>query len=67
MAPAGEIVYDVLHHLALVEAEHADDTPLLQQLVAESGTFKIVLTARPQGSIPTSLWSSSYIVFMQSL
>ncbi|MFQ5817230.1 MAG: DUF58 domain-containing protein [Terriglobia bacterium] len=75
MAPAGEIIHDVLYRLAFVEAQpaayrtgtgHADNT-LLQQLAADPNTFKIVLTARPRGSIPTSLWSSAYIVFMHSL
>jgi uncharacterized protein (DUF58 family) len=67
MAPAGEIIYDVLYQLAFVEPQQADDTELLRQLSADATTFKIVLTARPRGSIPTSLWTSSYIVFMQSL
>lgn len=67
IAPAGEIIYDVLYQLAFIEARQADDTALLQQLVAQADTFKIVLTARPRGSVPTSLWTSAYVVFMQSL
>jgi len=67
MAPAGEIIYDVLYQLAFIAPQQADDTALLGQLAAEADTFKILLTARPRGSIPTSLWSSSYILFMQSL
>jgi len=29
--------------------------------------YKIVLTSRPRGTIPTSLWGSSYIIFIDSL
>ncbi len=65
MAPAGEIIYDVLYQLAFIAPQRADDTALLERLAAEADTFKILLTARPRGSIPTSLWSSSYILFMQ--
>ncbi|MFQ5927512.1 MAG: DUF58 domain-containing protein [Terriglobia bacterium] len=67
MAPASEIIYDVLYHLAYVEPQPADDAALLPQLAADPNTFKIVLTARPRGSIPTSLWTSAYIVFMHAL
>ena len=30
---------------------------------SEREIFKIILTARPQNSIPTALWSSSYFLF----
>jgi len=29
--------------------------------------FKIIITARPQRSIPTALWSSSYFLFIDRL
>ena len=66
-APAGKIIYDVLYRLAFVEAERARQGELLRLLPPEPNTFKIVLTAQPRGSIPTSLWATAYIVFMQSL
>jgi uncharacterized protein (DUF58 family) len=31
-----------------------------------SGEYNIVLTARPRGSLPTALWSCSYVVFLGS-
>jgi len=68
MAPADEIIYDVLRHLAFVAPRVAEpDHNFLSQLAEESPVFKIVLTSQPRGSIPTSLWSSSYILFLQSL
>jgi len=65
---AGEIIYDILRHLASI-------TPLKQQpgisfldtLGDTPDIFKIVLTNRPQGSIPSPLWNSAYFLFISSL
>ena len=68
MAPAGEIIYESLRELALIEPnERAQGGAFLDQLVAEKDVFKIILTARPQRTIPTALWTSSYFVFMENL
>jgi uncharacterized protein (DUF58 family) len=67
MAPASEIVYDILRHLALVEPRRKSDERFLEHLAAETDTFKIILTARPRGTIPTPLWTSAYLVFVDSL
>jgi uncharacterized protein (DUF58 family) len=68
MAPAGEIIYDVLRHLAFVQPQPPEaDRDFLAQLADETQVFKIVLTSQPRGSIPTSLWTSSYMLFTQSL
>jgi hypothetical protein len=68
MAPAGEIIYDALRELALVEADtSATGGGFLDDLAGESDVFKIILTGRPQGTIPTALWSSSYFLFIDKL
>ena len=70
MTTADEVIYDVLRNLALVEAREAADGgegEFLAKLTDEPDLFKIILTSQPRGSIPTSLWTSSYFVFMQSL
>ena len=67
VAPAGEIVYDILRYLALVGPARQPDGNFLQQLAQETYTFKIILTAQPRGSIPTELWTSAYFVFLDSL
>jgi uncharacterized protein (DUF58 family) len=72
MASAGEIIYEVLRDLALVEARPAPGdssqaSRFLMQLGEQSDVFKIILTSHPRGAIPTSLWTSSYFVFMDSL
>jgi uncharacterized protein (DUF58 family) len=63
MAPAGEIIYEILRHLASAAPADADRS-VLSDLVELPQTFKIILTAQPRGSIPTSLWSTSYIAFL---
>ena len=63
MAPAGEIIYEILRHLASTAPEDSDRS-VIGALVDVPQTFKIILTAQPRGTIHTSLWSTSYIAFL---
>jgi uncharacterized protein (DUF58 family) len=68
MAPAQEMIYPLLETLAVVEPTNWDSSPsLLSTISSAPRTFNIIITAQPQGSIPTSLWTSSYLVFIDSL
>ncbi len=67
MSPAAEIIYPVLRELAFIEPQPGGDGGFLSQLAEDADTFKIILTSQPRGSIPTSLWSSSYLIFLESL
>jgi uncharacterized protein (DUF58 family) len=68
MAPAGEIIYDALRELATIGPDSsALGGEFLDDLTSENEVFKIIITARPQHSIPTALWSSSYFVFLDTL
>jgi uncharacterized protein (DUF58 family) len=68
MAASNEIIYDVLRELAFIEQKPgAGDGKFLEALTDEPDLFKIILTSQARGSIPTSLWTSSYFVFIQSL
>ena len=68
MAPANEIIYDALRELARIQP---DPTSLggafLDDLASDHEFFKIIITARPQASIPSALWSSSYFLFIDRL
>ena len=67
LAPAGEVIYDILRHLAVAASRPAEPgPPFLTQVSSSSQLFKIILTRQPRGSIPTSLWSSGYILFLES-
>jgi hypothetical protein len=69
MAPAGEIIYPVLESLALAEPNPGDSSieDLQKRIASAARGFHIIVTNRPQGSIPTHLWGDSYLVFMDSL
>ncbi|MGC1255781.1 MAG: DUF58 domain-containing protein [Candidatus Acidiferrales bacterium] len=68
MAPAEEIIYDALRELAIIQADQSKTGgEFLDQLASDHEIFKIIITARPQNSIPTALWSSSYFLFLNSL
>jgi uncharacterized protein (DUF58 family) len=68
MAPANEIIYDALHELATVQRNTASlGGAFLDELASEQDFFKIIVTARPQASIPSALWSSSYFIFIDRL
>jgi uncharacterized protein (DUF58 family) len=68
MAPSREIIYPTLEALALIEPLIGASLPSVVTAIASAPrTFNIIITAQPHGSIPTSLWSSSYMVFMDSL
>lgn len=68
MSSAGEIIYDVLRELAYIQPDVQNSgAEFLESLVPFHESFKIVITSQPHGSIPTSLWSSSYFIFLDSL
>ena len=64
-APAGEIVFDILAYLALVQPR-AERGGFLETLDS-TRMFKIVITSATPGSIPTELWTSAYFVFQDRL
>jgi uncharacterized protein (DUF58 family) len=65
LATAEEIIFPILRHLALVQPLPADPKQaLMADLAASPGLFKIIVTSQPHGSIPASVWSSSYVVFL---
>jgi uncharacterized protein (DUF58 family) len=71
MTGAAEIIYPVLEYLALVEPQvgpvPSGAENLLAWLSSAVRGFNIILTSQPRGSIPTSLWTSSYLIFTDSL
>ena len=68
LGPAAENIYDVLQQLAAIQPQTPEPGHnFLNDLARETQVFKIVLTSQPRGSFPTALWSSSYIVFFDSL
>ncbi len=65
LAHADQIIFTILRHLALAQPLPPDPKQaLMTDLAASPDLFKIIVTSQPHGSIPASVWSSSYVVFL---
>jgi uncharacterized protein (DUF58 family) len=65
LAPADELIFAILQDLALAQPLPPDpDQKLMADLAALPDLFKIIVTCKPRGSIPASVWSSSYVIFL---
>jgi uncharacterized protein (DUF58 family) len=68
LAPAEDNIFAILRHLAMIQALPADPQhKLLNELAASSEFLKVIVTSQPRGSIPASVWYSSYVVFLEDL
>jgi uncharacterized protein (DUF58 family) len=68
LATAEENIFAILRHLALAQSLPPDPHhELLSDLAASPGLFKVIVTSQPRGSIPATLWHSSYVVFLDDL
>jgi uncharacterized protein (DUF58 family) len=69
MAASGEIIYHILETLALIEPKLVSSISpeeLQARLASAAHGFNIILTSLPRGSIPTHIWTSSYLIFLDS-
>ncbi|HEU5450568.1 MAG TPA: DUF58 domain-containing protein [Terriglobales bacterium] len=65
LAPGNEgtqDIYSFLRYLALAEPSQQGESELDRLRVSDD--YNVIFTARPRGSIPTSLWACSYFIFM---
>jgi uncharacterized protein (DUF58 family) len=68
LATAEENIFAILRHLALAQPLPPDPRhELLSDLAASPDLFKVIVTSQPRGSIPATLWHSSYVVFLDDL
>ena len=68
LATAEKNIFAILRHLALAQPLAPDPKhELLNDLAASPGLFKVIVTSQPRGSIPATLWHSSYVVFLDDL
>ena len=65
LAPADQIIFPILEHLAVAQPLPPDpQQSLMADLATSPELFKIIVTTQPHGSVPASVWSSSYVVFL---
>jgi uncharacterized protein (DUF58 family) len=68
LAPAEQTIFAILRHLAMAQPLPPDPQHvLLTGLAASPELFKIIVTSQPRGSIPATLWHTSYVVFLEDL
>jgi uncharacterized protein (DUF58 family) len=67
LAPAEDVIFAILRHLALAKPATEGAHVELSDLAPEPELFKIIVTSQPRGSIPARLWNSSYVVFLEDL
>jgi uncharacterized protein (DUF58 family) len=68
LAPAEEIVFLILRHLAMANPLPPDpEHKLITDLASSPELFKIIVTSQPRGSIPAAVWHSSYVIFLDDL
>lgn len=68
LAPADDVIFTILRHLALAKAITDDPRRVdLSDLAADPDLFKVIVTSQPRGSIPDILWHSSYVIFLEDL
>jgi uncharacterized protein (DUF58 family) len=68
LAAAEDNIFAILRHLALAQPLPLDPRhELLGNLAASPDLFKVIVTSQPRGSIPATLWHSSYVVFLEDL
>jgi uncharacterized protein (DUF58 family) len=68
LALASDNIFFILRHLAAVQPLPPDpQATLLSDLAADPESFKILVTSQPRGSVPATIWNSSYVVFSEDL
>jgi uncharacterized protein (DUF58 family) len=68
LAAAEDNIFTILRHLALAQPLPLNPQhELLGNLAASPELFKVIVTSQPRGSIPATLWHSSYVVFLEDL
>jgi uncharacterized protein (DUF58 family) len=68
LAPADEVIFTILRHLALAKPLTDDPQRVeLSDLAADPNLFKVIVTSQPRGSIPDILWHTSYVIFLEDL
>jgi uncharacterized protein (DUF58 family) len=66
VAPADEVIYDVLGQLATAAPTSSAANKLFDELADSPDLFKIILTCQPKGSLPAAELMGSYVLYLNS-
>ena len=54
-------------HTKLADSPAMHDPDVLREIAPlDGGEYKIILTARPKASVPSTLWNSAYFIFLET-
>jgi uncharacterized protein (DUF58 family) len=68
LVEAEEVIFDILRHLATAKACPPDPKhTLLSDLAAAPEIFRVIVTSESRGSIPSSIWNKSWVIFLEDL
>jgi uncharacterized protein (DUF58 family) len=68
LADADEVIFSILRYLATAQALPADpERKLLSDLTETSQVFRVIVTSESKGSIPSSIWNQSWVIFLEDL
>ena len=68
LVEADEIIFDVLRHLATAKPCPPDPKrALLSDLANAPKVFRVIVTSESRGSIPSSIWNQSWVIFLEDL
>jgi uncharacterized protein (DUF58 family) len=68
LVEAEEVIFDILRHLATAKSQPPDPKhTLLSDLAGAPDIFRVIVTSESRGSIPSSIWNQSWVIFLEDL
>jgi uncharacterized protein (DUF58 family) len=68
LVEADEIIFDILRHLATARPCPPDPKrALLTDLSSQAEIFRVIVTSESRGTIPSSIWNQSWVIFLEDL
>jgi uncharacterized protein (DUF58 family) len=68
LVEADDIIFDILRHLATAKPLPPDPRrALLSGLADRPEIFRVIVTSESRGSIPSSIWNQSWVIFLEDL
>jgi uncharacterized protein (DUF58 family) len=68
LVEANEVIFDILRHLATAKSCPPDPKrALLSDLADTPEIFRVIVTSESRGSIPSSIWNQSWVIFLEDL
>jgi uncharacterized protein (DUF58 family) len=68
LVEADEVIFDILRHLATAKSCPPDpQRTLLAGLASTPEIFRVIVTSESRGTIPSSIWNQSWVIFLEDL